>query len=297
MERTVTQKIENSSIQKQKVAIASFFVALILTSFKAFVGLTTDSLSILSETLHSGMDLVAAGITATAIKISNKPADEKHNFGHGKIENISALFETLILIITCGWIIYESIQRLQKSEFEFTVSFWSFFVIIFSIIVDYNRAKILYKTAKVHKSQALEADALHFSSDILSSSVVLIGLIFSAFNIFIADTIAALIVSGFVLTLSFKLAWRAFDELIDRAPKKTKERIESIISTIAEVESVHDIRVRGSGSNIFVELNIHLNPNLSLEEAHRISHLVETKIKHNIENSIVHIHQEPSSEH
>lgn len=297
MERTETQKIENSSIQKQKIAIASFFVALILTSFKAFVGLTTGSLSILSEALHSGMDLIAAGITAIAVKISDKPADEKHNFGHGKIDNISALFETLILIITCGWIIYESIQRLQKSEFEFTVSFWSFFVIIFSIIVDYNRAKILYKTAKVHKSQALEADALHFSSDILSSSVVLIGLIFSAFNIFIADIIAALIVSGFVLTLSFKLAWRAIDELIDRAPKKTKERIESIISTISDVESVHDIRVRSSGTNVFVELNIHLNPNLSLEEAHRISHLVETKIKQDIENSIVHIHQEPSSEH
>lgn len=297
MKRTVTQKVENSTIQKQKVAIASFFVALILTFFKGFVGLITGSLSILSEALHSGMDLVTAGITAIAVKISDKPPDETHNYGHGKIENISALFETLILIITCGWIIYESIQRLQKSEFEFTVSFWSFFVIIFSMIIDYNRARILYKTAKVHKSQALEADALHFSSDILSSTVILIGLIFSAFNIYIADTIAALIVSGFVLTLSFKLVWRAIDELIDSAPKKTKERIESIISNISEVEYVHDIRVRGSGTNIFIDLNIHLNPNLSLKEAHRVSHLVEAKIKQDIENSIVHIHQEPSSEH
>ncbi|MGQ9819532.1 MAG: cation diffusion facilitator family transporter [Candidatus Kapaibacteriales bacterium] len=296
MEKVVAKKIEKIR-QKHKVAIASFFVAFILTGFKAFVGIVTGSLGILSEALHSGMDLVAAGITAIAVKISDKPADEKHNFGHGKIENISALFETLILIITCGWIIYESIQRLQKSEFEFTVSFWSFFVIIFSIIVDYNRAKILYQTAKAHKSQALEADALHFSSDILSSLVVLTGLIFSAFRIHIADTIAALIVSGFVLTVSFKLSWRAIDELIDRAPKKTKEKIESIISTISEIESVHDIRVRGSGPNIFIELNIHLNPNLSLEEAHRISHLVETKIKQDIENSIVHIHQEPSTEH
>lgn len=297
MEETLLRKSEFPVNPKQKVALASFLIALVLTLFKAIVGFSTGSLGILSEALHSSMDLIATGITFFAVRISDKPADEGHNYGHGKIDNISALFATFLLIITCGWIIYEALERLLRGNFAFLINFWSFVVIIFSIIVDINRAIILYKTSKKHKSQALEADALHFSSDVLSSVVVLLGLIFSSFNIHLADTIAALIVSGIILVMAWKLARRAVFELIDSAPKCSKQTIERIISEIPEVVIAHDIKVRSSGENVFIDLNIHLDPKISIEEAHKISHLVETKIKQKVENSIVHIHQEPATEH
>lgn len=282
---------------KEKVAIVSFGITIFLTMFKTIVGLTTGSLGILSEALHSGMDLIATGVTIVAVRISEKPADDNHHYGHGKIENISALFETLILIVTCGWIVYEAIQRIQKETFEFNISFWSFFIIILSIFIDSNRSRILFKIANEHKSQALEADAFHFSSDLLSSTVVLLGLIFSTFNFHLADSLAALIVSGIILYISLKLSLKAIDELLDKAPKYTKETIEKIISKIPEVEKSHDIRIRTSGAKIFIDLNIHLDPNITLEQAHNISHFVETKIQEKIKNSIVNIHQEPTTEH
>ncbi len=288
---------EDITLRKRKVAFYSFFVALGLTLFKGIVGFATGSLGILAEALHSGMDVVAALVTYFAIRIADKPADETHNFGHGKVENLSALFETGILVITCFWIVYEAYNRLITGSVHITVNFWSFFVIIVAIIVDINRSKILYRSAKKFYSQALEADALHFSSDILSSAVVLLGLILTSFNIYAADSVAAIFVSAIVLVLSIRLAKRAIDQLVDRAPNRTKQVIQEIISRIPEVIEVHDIQVRSSGSNIFVNLNIHLDSKLTIEEAHSISHKVENEIQDSFKNSIVHIHQEPSTEH
>lgn len=288
---------ENIPLRKRRVAFYSFLIALGLTLFKGIVGFATGSLGILAEALHSGMDVVAALVTYFAIRIADKPADETHNFGHGKVENLSALFETGILVITCFWIIYEAYYRLVTGNLHVTVSFWSFFVIILSIIVDINRSKILYRSARKFYSQALEADALHFSSDILSSAVVLFGLILTSFDIYAADSVAAIFVSSIVFILSIRLAKKAIDQLIDRAPNRAKQIIQEIISRIPEVIEVHDIQVRSSGSNIFVNLNIHLDSQLTIEEAHSISHKVETEIQDSFKNSIVHIHQEPSTEH
>lgn len=288
---------EDIALRKRKVAFYSFLVALGLTLFKGVVGFATGSLGILAEALHSGMDLVAALVTYLAIRIADKPADETHNFGHGKVENLSALFETGILMMTCFWIVYEAYNRLATGSVHITINFWSFFVIILAIIVDINRSKILYRSAKRFHSQALEADALHFSSDILSSVVVLFGLVLASFNIYAADSVAAILVSAIVLVLSVRLSKKAIDQLLDRAPSKAKQVIQEIISRIPEVIEVHDIQVRSSGSNIFVNLNIHLDSKLTIEEAHNISHKVETKIQDSFKNSIVHIHQEPSTEH
>jgi cation diffusion facilitator family transporter len=287
----------NITLRKRKVAFYSFLVALGLTLFKGIVGFATGSLGILAEALHSGMDVVAALVTYFAIRIADKPADETHNFGHGKVENLSALFETGILMITCFWIVYEAYHRLITGSVHIDVTFWSFFVIILAIIVDINRSKILYRSAKKFYSQALEADALHFSSDILSSIVVLFGLVLASFDFYLADSIAAIFVSAIVFILSIRLAKRAIDQLIDRAPNRAKQVIQEIINRIPEVIEVHDIQIRSSGSNIFVNLNIHLDSKLTVEEAHSISHKVETEIQDSFKNSIVHIHQEPSTEH
>ena len=153
-------------VEKRKAALSSVIAAIFLTGIKLVVGLMTGSLGILSEAAHSGLDLVAAGMTYFAVKIADKPADREHTYGHGKFENLSALFETLLLFITCGWIIYEALQRIFFHEVHIDVNFWSFAVVITAIVVDYSRSRILFKAARKYNSQALEADALHFSTDI-----------------------------------------------------------------------------------------------------------------------------------
>ena len=279
--------------EKKRIAITSVFAAVFLTVFKFLVGFITGSLGILSEALHSGLDMIAALVTFFAVKFADQPADEGHNFGHGKIENYSALVETLLLFITCIWIIYEAVRRLIYHDVEIEVTVWSFVVVITSIIVDISRSKALYKVAKKHDSQALEADALHFSTDIWSSTVVLIGLIGASFNFYYADPLAAIFVAVIVLTVSYRLGKKSFDALIDKAPEGLSESIKQIIGEIPEVKVFHDIKVRESGPMKFVELNIHVDKNITIEKAHEISHQVEKAITSRIKNVEVMVHAEP----
>jgi cation diffusion facilitator family transporter len=284
---------DSGTIHKNRIALTSVIAAVFLTSFKLVVGLLTGSLGILSEALHSALDLIAAVITLFAVRIADLPADNEHNYGHGKIENLSALIETFLLLVTCFWIIYESINRLiNKHPIE--VNAFSFIVIITSIIIDFTRSRALYKVARKYNSQALEADALHFSTDIWSSMVVLIGLIvYSLFDFVYADSIAALIVALIVLSVSYRLGRRAFDVLIDRAPTKIVDQINQVIDQIPGVIKYHDLRVREGGSYKFVELNIHVNKGLSIEEAHSISENVEYEITKKIPHCKVTVHIEP----
>ncbi len=280
--------------EKMRVAGISVFAAIFLTGFKLVVGLMTGSLGILSEALHSGLDMVAAVITYFSVRISDKPADRKHPFGHGKIENFSALIETLLLIITCFWIIYEAIERLATGNTHIEVTYWSYIVVVTSIIIDISRSRALYKVARKYNSQALEADALHFSTDIWSSVVVLIGLICANFGIFAADSIAALGVAIIVLSVSYKLGEKAVNALLDTSPDALSEDITSLIQSIPEVKSFHDLKVRISGADTFINLTIHLETGLSISEAHEISHMVEQKICSRITRCEVQIHYEPN---
>ncbi|MGE5679699.1 MAG: cation diffusion facilitator family transporter [Bacillota bacterium] len=279
--------------EKRRVAFTSVTAAVVLTLFKLIVGISTNSLGILSEAAHSGLDLVAAFVTFLAVKASGKPADEEHHFGHGKVESISALFETFLLLITCIWIIKEVINRLLGGNIEIEVTIWSFIVVITSIAIDISRTIALKKVAKKYNSQALEADAAHFSTDILSSFVVLIGLISYNYGFHYADSIAALIVSMIVIYISFRLGRTSINTLLDRAPEGMKDRISLIISQIPEVFKVHDIKVRNSGGETLVELKIHVSPGLNIEKAHQISHEVESRICNEIEKCEVLIHVEP----
>lgn len=279
--------------EKKSVALLSVIAALLITAFKIIVGVMTGSLGIISEALHSALDLIAAGITYLAVNISDKPADDKHHYGHGKIENYSALIETLLLFITSFWIIYEAIRRLITNEVEIEVNVWAFVVIITSIIVDISRSRALKKAAVKHNSQALEADALHFSTDIWSSTVVLIGLIGASFNFFYADAIAGLAVAIIVLGVSYRLGKRSFDALIDRAPEGLYEKIYGIVNRLPDVVKSHDIKIRESGPYKFVDINIHVKNDLSIKEAHEISHRVEKAITKEIKNITVMVHAEP----
>jgi len=279
--------------EKSRVALFSVLAAILLTSFKMLVGILTGSLGILSEALHSGLDLVAAVITLFAVRVADKPADKTHNYGHGKVENLSALAETLLLFITCFWIIYEAVHRLISGKTEIEVTIWSFLVVIISIAIDYTRSRALFKVAKKHNSQALEADALHFSTDILSSSVVLLGLIFASFGFFFADPIAALFVAIIVVYISFKLGKRAVDALLDKSPEDTVSKIEAVLESAKHITRYHDLKVRTMGAETLVEMNIHVTPGITIEKAHQISHDVEDEIKQFVERCEVHIHIEP----
>src|ERR1035437_8546574 len=196
--------------EKRRVAFLSVIAAIFITGFKLIIGLLTGSLGILSEALHSALDLVAAVITYFSVRVSDRPADREHNYGHGKVENLSALIETILLLVTCVWIIYEAINRLTSGKVHIEVTYWSYIVVISSIIIDFTRSRALSRVAKKHNSQALEADALHFSTDIWSSTVVLFGLIaFQFLHWKNADSIAALLVAIIVLYVSYQLGRKA----------------------------------------------------------------------------------------
>lgn len=280
--------------EKKVVALGSIFAALFLTGFKLLVGMFTGSLGILSEALHSGLDMIAALMTFFAVRWADKPPDSDHHYGHGKIENFSALIETFLLLITCVWIIYEGIDRITFSHRHIIVSIWSYLVVITSIIIDLTRSKVLMKVSKKYKSQALEADAIHFSSDIFSSLVVLIGLIGANFNYHEADSIAALVVAALVVLIAFRLGKRAVDALLDKIPSDiNKDYVREIAKHVKGVTQVHNIRIRTSGAEVFINLNIHVAPEITIQEAHGIAHNVEDTIKKIIPKCTVDVHAEP----
>jgi cation diffusion facilitator family transporter len=279
--------------EKKRVAGISVVAAIFLTGFKLIIGLLTGSLGILSEALHSALDLVAAIITYFTVRVSDRPANKNYHFGHGKTENFSALVETLLLVITCIWIVYEAVNRLVSGNTHIEVTVWSYIVVITSITIDITRSRALYKVAHKYKSQALEADALHFSTDIWSSAVVFVGLLCANFGIYAADSIAALGVALIVLTVSYRLGKRAINVLLDRSPITLSEEIESIINLIPEVLYFHDLKVRVAGADTFVNVTIHVDPELKITEAHAISHRVEEILCKRIERCEVHIHYEP----
>ena len=216
--------------EKKSAATNSVVAAVFLTGMKLVVGLMTGSLGILAEAAHSALDLVAAVVTFLAVHFSDKPADHEHPYGHGKIENFSALVETVLLFATCAWIIYEAVQRLFFHTREVDASLWAFVVMAVSIAVDISRSRMLYRAARKHRSQALEADALHFHTDIWSSSVVIGGLalVWLGQNVFPgatkvlarADAVAALGVAVIVLFVSYRLGKRTIDVLLDSGARR-----------------------------------------------------------------------------
>jgi cation diffusion facilitator family transporter len=286
---------------KRSAALSSVIAAIGLTTFKLIVGLLTNSLGILAEAAHSGLDLVAAAMTYFAVQVSDKPADKEHPFGHGKIENISALFETLLLLVTSGWIIYEAVQRLFFVNVKVQASIWSFIVMGTSIVIDYTRSRILYKAARKYKSQALEADALHFSTDIWSSSVVILGLIGLTIASRVpgldwmhkADAIAALIVAIIVIYISGELGWRTVSALLDTAPRGLADKVETAAASINGVVDAHAIRIRPSGAHTFIDLHITMDGNCTLNEAHAATEVIEKAIHDIISPVDITVHVEP----
>lgn len=285
------------SSEKQRVALSSVIAAIFLTVIKIAVGIFTGSLGILSEAAHSALDLGAAAVTFFAVRLSDKPADKEHNYGHGKIESFSALIETILLLLTCAWIIYEAMDRLffgKSVAIEGDKTIWGMAVMGISIVVNISRSRALKKAAKKYGSQALEADALHFDTDIWSSCVVIVGLIFvgigSYFKIPLlqyGDPIAALGVSVLVIIVSYQMGKKTIDVLLDTAPKGMIGDILKEVSGIEGVLDIGNVRVRPSGPNYFIDLSVGLSRNESHRVVHSIVHCIREKILNKIPNSDV----------
>jgi cation diffusion facilitator family transporter len=290
----------SDSNEKSRVAISSVLAAVVLTTTKIIVGVMTGSLGILSEAAHSALDLVAALVTVFAVKTSAKPADADHPYGHGKIENLSALFETLLLLLTCAWIIREAFLRLFFHAVPVKTSIWGFAVIILSIIVDIGRSRALMKAAKKYDSQALEADALHFSTDIWSSTVVLFGL----FMVFLsgrlglpwlekADSIAALSVAGIVIWVSIQLGHKTLRDLMDSVPAELTRQAQKCVLSVPGVQSAPRIRMRKTGGEWFSDVVIQVAPDMTTERAHAVADQVEQALMELMPKGDVVVHVEP----
>jgi cation diffusion facilitator family transporter len=289
--------------EKRFAALSSVIAAIFLTSLKLVVGLMTGSLGILSEAAHSGLDLVAALITFLAVRVSDKPADNGHLYGHGKVENLSALVETLLLLVTCAWIIYEALQRLFFKTVHVDASLWAFLVMGTSIVIDFSRSRVLAEAARKHNSQALEADALHFSTDIWSSSVVILGLIgvrvaeLSPRWAFLAeaDAVAALGVALIVIVVSVQLGKRTVEGLLDTAPVGMVEAIKRTVEALPGVADCHQVRARSSGAHLFVDLHVVMDGDQSLEDAHALTEVIEGAVARLVPGADVTVHAEPLS--
>jgi len=263
--------------EKVRVATFSALAALALVAAKAVVGWQTGSLGILSEAAHSATDFVATVITLLAVRVADRPADREHHYGHGKAENLSALVETGLLLLTCLWIIFEAIERLLFKPVEVTSSWAAFAVVLGTIGVDVWRSRALARTAARTGSQALEADALNFRTDIWGSATVLVGLagVWGAGRwglpwLSLADAVAGLGVAAFVLVVGGRLGRRAVDALLDRAPEELVERVRAAIQSVPEVQGPVGLRVRRAGVQVFVDAAVAIARGASFETAHAI---------------------------
>jgi cation diffusion facilitator family transporter len=290
--------------EKKRVALWSVMAAVLLTGTKLVIGLLTGSLGILAEAAHSGLDLVAAVITYGAVRISDRPPDASHPYGHGKVENLSALMETLLLLVTCVWIINEAVSRLFFEAVHIDANAWAFGVMAMSIVVDVNRSRVLKRVAEKHDSQALEADALHFSTDVWSSAVVIGGLAVVRLNRWLAgpaaleraDAVAALVVCALVIYVSLQLGKRSVEVLLDTAPKGLVERIGQRVGDIDGVTECRQVRVRRSGAECFVDLVLEIDGDTTFDGAHEITAQVEGVVGAMISRADVLVHYEPTED-
>ncbi len=301
----MAQPVKGTQVREKKlVAGSSVLAAVFLTGIKLVIGIFTGSLGILAEAAHSALDLVAAVITFFAVRVSDRPADESHLYGHGKVENLSALIETILLLVTCGWILKEATNRLFFTSVEVDPSFWGFLTMAISIVVDFSRSRALARVAKKYNSQALEADALHFSTDIWSSAVVILGLGLVRYGDFAgnrtlalrADAVAAMVVAFIVIYVSVQLGRRTIDALLDRAPRGLADRLSTAVSGISEVRGVSRLRVRNVGTQIFVDLNLEVPRHLSFEESHAVTRKAQEALRAISPNADVVVHTVPVAE-
>ena len=239
--------------EKTRVAAISVFASAGMAAAKLVVGIIIGSLALISEALHSSVDVVATVITWMVVRVSDLPADNEHHYGHGKFESVSALGVIAMLYVLAGGILVESYSRLREGTPPPTVSAIPFAVLLLDIVINLSRAWALHRTARETGSQALAADALHFASDVLGSVAVIIGLALAGLGFWWGDSAAAIVVAIMIAALGLRMARATVETLLDRAPEGVSERTKSAIRSVPGVVDVERLRVRMVGATHFID--------------------------------------------
>jgi len=283
--------------EKRSAALHSLLAAVVITALKLVVGLATGSLGILSEAAHSALDMVAAAVTLFSVRVSDLPADAEHQYGHGKVENFSAFIETGLLLLTCVWILWEAVRRLFFHRVEIEPSVAAFLVMGLSMAVDFLRSRELKRIATRYDSQALYADALHFSTDVFSSGAVMVGLALVMAGhkwrvpwLASADPVAALFVAGVVVYVSSRLARQTVDALLDAAPPGARAKITNEVARIEGVLEMDRVRIRRAGNRYFVDLSVGMGRNLTFQKSEQLTTKVTDAVQHVLPEADVVVH-------
>jgi cation diffusion facilitator family transporter len=279
---------------KVSIARLSIISNTLLIIMKLAAGLLSGSVSIISEAIHSSMDLVAAIIAFFSVKVSDNPPDSRHPYGHGKIENISGVIEAILIFVAAIWIIVEALKKLLGEKIELDSIAIGSVVMIISAIVNAIVSKKLYKVARETNSVALEADALHLKTDIYTSVGVAIGLgLILITGINWLDSLVAIIVALFIIKESYQLLRRAFTPLLDTAWGDNE--IQELEKTLKQMEvNYHDLRTRVAGNYRFIDIHIQIPEDVSVGSAHKYCDRIENELTGSYENLTVTIHVEPS---
>ncbi len=291
--------VAEAAREKKLAALASVASALLLVTLKVFLAVVTGSLGILSEALHSSLDLITTVITYLSVRVSDKPADSSHTYGHGKVENFAAFVETGLLLLASLYVIWEAFRRLFFADVHIEPSLVAIGILGLTIVVDVVRARALGRVARKHQSEALEADALHFSTDAWSTAVVMFGIAvvwigerWGAPWLRYADPIAALAVAGVIIWVASQLGRRTLDALLDAAPAGLQERIAEEVGRLEGVLDVARVRVRRAGNRHFVDVTISVARTDPFERVHAVSDAVEKRVESIVPADVM-VHMEP----
>jgi cation diffusion facilitator family transporter len=283
--------------KKQHAALISIFSNTVLISSKLFVGLLTNSVSIISEAIHSFTDLLAAMIAFFSVRQSAIPADADHAYGHGKYEDASGLAEGALIVLAGGYIIFESVEKIIGNKFDYIDSFAGIVVMALSVVMNIFVSKQLYKVAKNTDSMALFADAEHLRTDVLTSAGVLIGLVLIKLTgIKLLDPLVAIFVACFIINTGFKLCSASLKNLLDSSlPEDEKEIIQKIMDSycLEKIFEVNQIKTRKSGPDRLIEFTIVVPKKLTVEQSHKLCDEIEYDLKIQLKNARVTIHTEP----
>jgi cation diffusion facilitator family transporter len=291
--------MEDSAL-KRRVALRSMIAAACMTGLKLAAGIFSGSLGVLSDAAHSGLDLAGSAITFFSVRVSDKPADEDHTYGHGKVENLSAFFESGLMAVSCAWIIWEAVARIRHNAFELRFSVWPVLVMLASITVDYWRSGALRRAAEKTGSPALALDAFHFASDIWASLAVLAGLLATWAGIVYrvdwlryADPVAAIMVSIMILRITTQLTRETIGVLMDQIPAETRLRVIREAERVPGVIAVEQARVRRSGPNYFADLTLALPRRYTFEHTGELVRAATEAVQHVLPKADVVIHTVP----
>ena len=293
-------RVAEFSAEKRQVALHSMLAAAVMTLLKLGAGLMSGSLGVLSDAAHSGLDMIGSALTFFSVRVSDRPADEDHTYGHGKFENFSSFGEVILMAVSSVWIIWEAIQRILHPARELQILGWPAVVVVTSIGVDYWRSRRLREVAEKTGSSALATDAFHFASDIWSSLAVLcglgaswVGMHFGIAMLRYADPLAAVMVSLLILRLTVRLGREAVSVLLDQIPAETRQRLIADVAQVPGVLGVEQARVRRAGANYFADLTLALPRRFTFEHTGDLVRAATEAVHRTLPEADVLIHTEP----